>query len=233
MSYILEALKKAEKERKLGKVPGIDSTHEAAPGSVSPRWVWIALSVIFINVVLVLSLFWSERGKNPDAVSPLQSEPALHILPQQQRKTVAPAIAEAQPAIAPVRPPVQPTPEMIRAPKVRMEAAMPHVEPAGRTASRVPATPITQAVAAAPPPADESELPVWPQVPGNLFQKIRGGLRLDVHVYGPHSSDRFVLINLQKYYEGDELQEGPTLDEITQEGVVLSFQGQRFRVQAQ
>jgi general secretion pathway protein B len=81
--------------------------------------------------------------------------------------------------------------------------------------------------------ADINSLPVWPQIPGHLFQQFKGGIRLDVHVYSDAPQDRFVLVNMQKYRAGDQLQEGPLLDEITLEGVILSFQGQQFRVLAQ
>ena len=85
-------------------------------------------------------------------------------------------------------------------------------------------------VAAAP---DVSGLPVWPQVPAAIFQRLQDGLRLDVHVYSERVADRFVLINLQKYREGERLQEGPVLDAITPEGAVLSVQGSRFLLRAQ
>ncbi len=67
----------------------------------------------------------------------------------------------------------------------------------------------------------------------SIFQRLSGGLRLDVHVYSDKPRDRFVLINLQKYHEGEQLQEGPVLDEITVDGVVLSLQGQQFLVRSQ
>jgi len=54
-----------------------------------------------------------------------------------------------------------------------------------------------------------------------------------VHVFSDQPQKSFVLINMRKYREGEKLQEGPQLDEITPEGVILSFSGQRFRLQAQ
>lgn len=76
-------------------------------------------------------------------------------------------------------------------------------------------------------------LPVWPKVSSRILSALGGGLRLDVHVYAEAPADRFVLINLQKYHEGEQLQEGPVLDAITPEGVVLSYRGERFVVRAQ
>jgi len=53
-------------------------------------------------------------------------------------------------------------------------------------------------------------------------------LHLDVHVFATRPSDRFVYINMRKYHEGDTLDEGPTIERIRRDGVVLNFQGLRF-----
>jgi general secretion pathway protein B len=66
-----------------------------------------------------------------------------------------------------------------------------------------------------------------------LFRQINSELRLDVHVYSEQPQERFVLINMMKYGEGDQLQEGPVVDAITTDGVILSFHGQRFQLRSQ
>jgi general secretion pathway protein B len=53
-------------------------------------------------------------------------------------------------------------------------------------------------------------------------------LHLDVHVYATNPIERFVYINMRKYHEGAVLQEGPTVEHIRRDGVVLNFQGLRF-----
>ncbi len=53
-------------------------------------------------------------------------------------------------------------------------------------------------------------------------------LHLDVHVYATKPADRFVYINMRKYKEGNTLQEGPVLEKIRRDGVVLNYQGLRF-----
>jgi general secretion pathway protein B len=113
--------------------------------------------------------------------------------------------------------PAQPQVEQLARPAVKAEPpAQPQVEQLPRPA-----------VKAAPP-----ALPVWPQIPTQLFEQLNGSLRLDVHVFSDQPQKSFVLINMKKYKQGEKLQEGPQLDEITSEGVILSFHGQRFRVQA-
>ena len=53
-------------------------------------------------------------------------------------------------------------------------------------------------------------------------------LHLDVHVFATKPSERFVYINMRKYREGATLEEGPLLERIRRDGVILNFQGVRF-----
>jgi general secretion pathway protein B len=53
-------------------------------------------------------------------------------------------------------------------------------------------------------------------------------LRLDLHVFAAKPQERFVMINMQKLHEGDNLREGVHVESITPEGVVLSSNGSRF-----
>ena len=53
-------------------------------------------------------------------------------------------------------------------------------------------------------------------------------LHLDVHVYAAKPAERFVYINMHKYQEGNTLAEGPVLERIRRDGVVLDYRGKRF-----
>ncbi|MGW8309840.1 MAG: hypothetical protein ACWGNB_02135, partial [Thiogranum sp.] len=58
MSYILDALRKAEQERQLGEVPGIASQHERAGVIAGGRWTWVLLAVLIVNAVLLAYALW-------------------------------------------------------------------------------------------------------------------------------------------------------------------------------
>jgi len=53
-------------------------------------------------------------------------------------------------------------------------------------------------------------------------------LHLDVHVYATRSAERFVYVNMRKYHEGATLQEGPTVERIRRDGVILNYHALRF-----
>jgi general secretion pathway protein B len=53
-------------------------------------------------------------------------------------------------------------------------------------------------------------------------------LHLDIHVYSDVPAERFVFVNMAKLREGSQLEEGPTVTEITRDGVILEHQGTTF-----
>ena len=53
-------------------------------------------------------------------------------------------------------------------------------------------------------------------------------LHVDIHVYSEVADDRFVFVNMAKQTEGSRLKEGPLVEEIVPEGVILEMNGTRF-----
>jgi general secretion pathway protein B len=76
-------------------------------------------------------------------------------------------------------------------------------------------------------PADSEVLPSINEI-NVADQPALANLHLDVHVYATQPSERFVYINMRKYREGATLAEGPVLERIRRDGVVLNYQGLRF-----
>jgi len=252
MSYILDALKKAEQEREIGRVPGIGSDHEPVTRRGPGRWVWVLLGVLLVNALLLAFALWPRSSVTPRASAPAPAHPP------------APAPTEAAPGVpAGVSPAIRSEPaqsgtarfagpdRVAVAPKPPPRAELrplpplsepPPPEPAQEEPAEEPFEPAAVApeplkvLPTAPPPTPApsyNNLPVWPQVSAQLFSELNANLHLDVHVYSEVPHERFVLINMRKYKEGEKLQEGPVVDAITPDSVILSFRGQRFRMQAQ
>jgi general secretion pathway protein B len=84
------------------------------------------------------------------------------------------------------------------------------------------------AVRAAPAAAPAREA-----LPGADELTARGtlpALHLDLHVYATQPQQRFIFVNSRKYREGETLAEGPVVEQITNDGAVLSFRGSRFKL---
>lgn len=89
----------------------------------------------------------------------------------------------------------------------------------------VPYTPPAPVASAAAPGSDA--------LPSADDIAARGGmpaLHLDLHVYSSAQQQRFIFVNSRKYREGETLQEGPVIEQITADGAVLSYGGSRFKL---
>lgn len=53
-------------------------------------------------------------------------------------------------------------------------------------------------------------------------------LSVDVHVYNDNPSRRFVLVNGTRYGERTTLAEGPIIEQIVPDGLILSWRGERI-----
>ncbi len=205
MSYILEALKKAEQERDRGRVPRLETLHDNAPRR-SRALPWISAGILLVNAAALV--WWLRPGTHPEVTA---------APPQASPLRIAPAV--------PAPPPVthRPPPAVLAPPVVIPQVTS--IPPPAPVAT--PVAPVEPAPVAAPPAAPKVAL--LRDLPAD-FRATVPSLNLDVHVYAPNAASRFVLINMKKYHEGDQLAEGPRIEEITENGAVLSYQGQKFRL---
>jgi len=240
MSYILEALKKSEQQREIGRVPGITSVHENAAKSVAGKWLWLIIAILLLNAGLLALLLWPHSESELESDQVTMSAPVREPVQLRRDRPVVVPVVRQPAALGSPAPHVPPTAHIAPVPESPVPEPV-KTATADIPVSQEPEMPATVLLAEPPveqtaKPAVESDipaLPVWPQIPSHLFQQLSGSLRLDVHVFSDQPQKSFVLINMRKYREGEKLQEGLQLDEITAEGVILSFNGQRFRLQAQ
>jgi general secretion pathway protein B len=228
MSYILEALRKADQERSAGSVPDLEAVHESSVRTAgSSRWVWILGAVLALNGLLLAVLLLRDGGSEQEAVveagqpavkttvsdEPVPPPPA--VISQPVPRAPPPAVMAKQPVPAPAPPaPAVSTAPVVRQPVAPTPAYEPEPEPV-RTAAPLPDV------------APQDGVPYWE----DMTLEFRSGLempRLDVHVYDSDPQRRFLLIELKKYREGDTLANGAVVEEILPEGVRLSYQGSRF-----
>lgn len=235
MSYILDALKKADRERNLGDVPDLESAHWGERKTPrSGHWPWLVAALLLFNAALLAYLF----ARNTfEATEP----------PVSANKLPSPAASENHAtggeALTRLEKPAREPPREMR-PKVNIP--VPRARPAQPAQPVQPAQP-GQAVVDPPEPAavetpqvvkastplsagtGDSPWPEWSELP----LEFRSGFALphvDVHVYSEEPARRFVLIDLKKYREGDALDNGAVLEKIAPGSIQLFYQGTRFRV---
>jgi general secretion pathway protein B len=236
MSFILDALKKSEIERQRQSVPGLMDARGAARRGRLPVWA-VALGVLLAINLLVLTVVLMRKG------APVAPAPPPVETPQ-----IAPV---AVPAIAPHFSPLDAAP--VYAPEIPVAG----IPVAGTPVAGTPAAGADSPAESSPsrqtaPPAGVVKSGAKPlrrsdpllsdaeanaeaeEVLPTISEMNLGGaqalpeLHLDVHVYASSPADRFVYINMRKYHEGGTLREGPIVEHIRRDGVVLNYQGLRF-----
>lgn len=229
MSYILDALRRAEaeRERERGTVPGVHARSlptAAAPAGERRRpsvgLLLFGLAALLLALVLALLLAWVLwRGSARAPVSPAPVEMAAQ-----------PSPAPAPPAL-PQAPVVQivPVPVPVPAPAV---AAAPTPAPAAQAARRAQGPVDPAGAAAAPPPEQDSPLtrPLpLAQLPLDLRQSLPP-LAVGGSVYSDNAAARFVMINGQVLREGESPAAGVSVERIDPKAVILRWRGLRIEV---
>ena len=220
MSFILDALKKSEIERQRQSVPGLMDTRSSPRRNRLPVWA-VALCVLLVINLLVLTFVLTRKSASPvQASQPVNAAsapevatpPEAHFSPLDAAPVYAPEIpVAAGETVAPPQPPIVHR-ASASGPDVGAVRAAHHADPL-----------LTDGDAK----ADQELLPSINEINLTGAQALPE-LHLDVHVYATKAAERFVYVNMHKYHEGARLQEGPTVEHIRRDGVVLNYQGLRF-----
>jgi general secretion pathway protein B len=229
MSYILEALKKAQAERQLGDAPTIHApqpVHVAAPRAATGRRpLLLGLGAIVVVGAGAL-LYWRQADAPVKLVAPSARAPAA-VVP-------VPVPAAPAPAPASVPTPAARTPER-PANELEVSAPPPPVRKAPRPAETAPPAQARAAAkpVAAPPapaaPAPEDSLPFLQQLPesvrGQVPRVTFGG-----YMYSANPADRLLLVDKTLRHEGEEVAPGLVLEKLLPRAAVMNYRGTRYRV---
>jgi general secretion pathway protein B len=209
MSYILEALRKADAQRERTRVPGLHAHPLAAEAPVpAQRWNGVMAALAAVGVVAAIAITW--RLASPDAAPTMPVAQDAAPAPPTVQAAAAPAQPEPAGAIVPPAPPPLPPPVQSERPVREAKAPAATVAPTPvPTASAVPtAAPVV--IANTPPPG----LPPL---------AVSGG------VYSQNPAQRMLIVNGQVFNEGSEVASGVRLEQVRPDKTaVLNFGGQRF-----
>ncbi|MDX1692702.1 MAG: general secretion pathway protein GspB [Ketobacteraceae bacterium] len=254
MSYILEALKKSEQERRRGEVPEINRFDAQEVSDERKLGIWPIVVAALIAVNLAVLFFWApwEQSVPADAVV------APGAAGEQDESAVAGA-AGSRPSDASERsgdvPAARPGGSKVSATgedRVKVAPAkLPDVAPREPVKPAITPEPEPAAVsqpepevirprrAAEPEPEPEiirprstpstSYLPQLQELPANLQQQVPD-LSFSSHMYSSEPRFRSIIINGRRLKEGQFLDDRIQVREITDKGVVLSLDGTLFEV---
>jgi len=238
MSYILDALKKAERERDIAQVPTLMTVHDDQPASSRKR-LWLICAVCLVCAALFVVAGLLLRSTLGPAASQTNSEHG-----QQKSATAAPA----------------PPPQAITAPDNASSGKAPAVSAKPLSAETVPMTSLKKTAAdetrvavpvqnskrielqpipgetvqpqstpkTVPARVEDSAAPEGPQPKPISLREAVAKMNMTVLMYSEVPSERMVFINDHKYVEGDYIDGRYLLETITLEGAVLTYQGERI-----
>lgn len=223
MSYILDALKRADAERERGVVPGLYArqvtTLSGKSAAPARRPIWLALVLVLtVGGIGAGVALWRTPTETPRQVLP--DPPVARLAAPASLPPSAPAsIRQSQTPVAspievPASPPVSSTPTPVTA------AA------SARTA------PTSAPSATSKPPASATPAITLPLL-GDLSEDLRRqipALNISGAVYSENPGQRLLLVNNQVLNQGSQAAPEVSLDEIGAKSSTFSFRGTRFRL---
>jgi general secretion pathway protein B len=248
MSFILDALKKSENERQRQVGPSLADIRVVRRRVERPWWAVGVAALLVLNLGVLLVVLMRDGDAKP---APVQQQAAPTPQPQTYAAPAPPPAQTYQPAPSPDRgyegavdPSVrsladeaggyeEPYPSEPANPNLAGAAAVPEGPPKVRrieppSVAPLPASAVLDARAKANA-GSQADVEVLP----SLNDLAASGtnlpeLHLDIHVHSQNAGERFVFVNMRKYQEGETLKEGPQVERITAEGVILNQRGLRF-----
>jgi general secretion pathway protein B len=210
MSFILDALKKSETERQQQGPSDFANVPSSAEAPRAPRWLWALALLLAVNLAVLLGVLL--RDDTPEVIPPSgQASPAQ--VGTSAGSSFSERIEEARERESASRVNVATNPEPVAQPPVETPAQE------ARPTTPPQSLPQSGFSLEALPTADELRAKGMIQL---------ADLHLDIHVYSEKPADRFVFINMVRHREKSRLAEGPIVQEITPEGVILDYGGTRF-----
>lgn len=249
MSYILDALKRAEHERSgaLGTAP----TRDSAPDGLSrlSPVLLMAIGALLFAAGIAISWFLLK----PDAVVAPAPVIAVATAAPTAAPTVAPTLASAaepQPVAeeSAMTPEGDPADGELLADAAEIEPALagyeslddltPVFQGIGAGAGTATAKPasgakpnstVSTSQGFVPPPATAAPTHLEPLL-RDMPQAYRDqfpNLTIQVHVHNALPAKRWIMIDGKRYGEGSQLDSGPQIAEIAADGIVFSFRNER------
>ena len=245
MSYILDALKKAERERGLAEVPKLETVHDLQVKKKTGVWIVAGFSVLCL--ITAGWLFFSTSSGRIDSKTPESTAPAQNAVVEDFKPLPENLESIAQSSnTLPVSDDIAlnlPAPKAINAPAAAVSEAKP------LTAATKPEISVTTVIAPPPAAAKTEDVIIQKSPPVSVnavlskpdaatpavvrresqrvsenlpsLREISASMKVSVHIYSENPEESLVFINGTQYKEGAYLGQDCVLESINPDGLVL------------
>lgn len=229
MSYILDALRKAESERAPGTLRNLHAQPVFNPSPANKTSVRKASRrsmIVTALLMLLVVLAWFKPWQTipiPVATLPAPVQPkadAAQAAPQPAPVQLAPPIAPAA-AVSRQTLPEKPARSKAALPQKLAETTLPQSAPVKQKVQ--PQNP-PQVTVAAP----DNAIATLRELPEKIQKEIPI-LSISGYLYSDNQAVRTVLLNKTLLHEGDQAAPGLTLEKMTPNGLIFNYKGYRYR----
>jgi len=246
MSYILDAIKKSDQQRQRGAAPTLLTAQAATLPPKQPALLFygvLAAALVCAGIVIGWLRPWQPEQPAPNvnvnvepiAVKPLEpgaqrTTPAsLPVLPQTNRKP------EQELPVQKAAPAMQPVPASASPVKKQDMSARNNTKPLGMPPQVMTVVPGDTVTPVSEKPVDtgltdakqEQRVMEMAELPLSIQQEIPS-MSISLHAYSSKPKDRIVSINDRLLREGEYPASGLRLEQITPDGMIVSYKGYRF-----
>lgn len=227
MSYILEALKKAQAERQLGNAPTLDAVPVGAPPPAASARRGVPAIAVGAGAAALLAVgagVWWMKTQEPGPAA-VTTAPATAVVIPTPVAVPAPGPVNAPLSVAPPSRPVaaaKPAPVVVAEMKPAPAAAAPRPASAPAPAPAVKA-PVKTAT------SEDEYIPALRDVPDNVRASIPQ-VSFGGYMYSNNPADRLVLIDKMLRHEGEEVAPGLVLEKLLPKAAIMNYRGTRYKV---
>ena len=239
MSFILDALRKSDHQRRRGAAPTLVTAQATAVAPKQPAFLFYGLlAAVLVGTGIVIGWLRPWQPEQPASpTEPLATKPLprqiasapLPALPEIARKSAQAPLLEKSTSAAPPAPvptSAAMTQEVPAFAKTETQIVPPKAVTAVPkvTARSMPEQPAGTGLTDAVP---DQRVMTMAELPAAIQQEIPR-MSISVHAYSVKPKDRMVSINNQLLREGGNLAPGLTLEQITPGGMIFTYKGYRF-----
>lgn len=227
MSYILDALKKAEHERTQqhsANTGALFSTKENHLSTAVLQKKIFYVTIVLLNALLVVGLLLFYKQPNEiDTPAPSNQPKAIEV-PEEKPMPLVATEKNSIPLIIEKTPPH--TTENKKELNNTQETLSSHATSLEQHAQLDPISPISAKIS---PTIKNSKLYFFNELPSNI-QSVLPKLEINVHVYSAVPKQRFVLLNGKQYTEGMPIAKDLRVKEIQPDTVIFQYKAYTFKL---
>lgn len=245
MSYILDALKRADADRERGHVPGLHSQGEFHPAT-GPGASWrrptAGVAAVLVLLTAAALTWWSLRTPETSertevrtaaaSAEPASADTAPSATPGLPILAPEPAVETPTPATAPA-PSAPPRPQPGQATSgVAEENVEADAEDMVDTATEAEDT-VNTVATQPPPPSPQSTLPLRPAAPRPMATADASGrppVKVSGSSYSQNPAHRMLIANGKVVHEGQEIEPGLKLETVGPRSAVLNHRGTLYNI---